>query len=99
MYCYITDQNNVIGFTAYTSEDLSLSTGQVVKFNEVPTNMGAAFDVDTGVFTCPAAGLYFFGVTANTETAHSLVLRIVKDTGGFLGGLAASGVCIVSFDV
>lgn len=35
----------------------------VLKFADVSLNQGRGYDPDTGVFTCPAAGLYHFVVS------------------------------------
>lgn len=35
----------------------------VLKFADVSLNQGGGYDPDTGVFTCPAAGLYHFVVS------------------------------------
>ena len=41
----------------------NLTIGQTIKFEYVKQNYGNAYDPQTGIFTCPKSGLYFFAVT------------------------------------
>ena len=81
----LSDQNNAIGFTAYTNMDLGLSQNQVVVFNTVPFNIGDDYDATTGVFTCPVNGIYFFGVSAYSSSDRYVSLQLVKDNVAYTG--------------
>ena len=49
-----------VAFTAYSSNATYSTEGEVIQFQEVLTNIGDAFDVTTGMFTCPISGYYMF---------------------------------------
>lgn len=60
-------QNSRVAFTAYIDKTIShLRINQTVPFNKVLLNDGNAFNVHTGIFSCPHSGVYLF--TFNIET-------------------------------
>ena len=52
-----------IAFAAY-SDNSGYPQNTFLTFNEVPENVGGAFNGNTGVFTSPRTGTYIFGFTA-----------------------------------
>ena len=52
-----------IAFAAY-SDNSGYPQNTFLTFNEVPENVGGAFNGNTGVFTTPRTGTYIFGFTA-----------------------------------
>ncbi|XP_038065208.1 otolin-1-like [Patiria miniata] len=54
---------SVVAFSASLSSSFTGNSGDVVVFDNIKTNIGDAYDSETGVFTCLTAGVYFFSVT------------------------------------
>jgi len=66
-------QNTTVMFSAWLDNQVTLSPGQVVIFNQEVTNIGQHYSPSTGVFTCPVSGYYVFDVTVmgqKDEYAH-----------------------------
>ncbi|KAH3811911.1 complement C1q-like protein 4 [Dreissena polymorpha] len=62
-------------FSVYLSHNSNLGAGQTIVFDQAIINEGNGYNVYTGMFTCPMAGLYLFsfevmvmGVSDNTVT-------------------------------
>ncbi|XP_060592367.1 complement C1q-like protein 4 [Ruditapes philippinarum] len=49
-----------IAFTAFMNHDADFGADQTLKFNQIITNEGNGYNMHTGVFTCPEAGMYMF---------------------------------------
>ncbi|XP_060589481.1 complement C1q-like protein 3 [Ruditapes philippinarum] len=49
-----------IAFSAFLDHDADFGAGQTIKFNQIITNEGNGYNIHTGVFTCPEAGMYMF---------------------------------------
>ncbi|PVD34527.1 hypothetical protein C0Q70_05802 [Pomacea canaliculata] len=59
---------------------IPITSGQTLKFDNIITNLGNAYDARTGVFTAPIPGLYsFFLVVMSPDETSYLVLAIVKN--------------------
>ncbi|CAC5358875.1 unnamed protein product [Mytilus coruscus] len=68
-------KNDVIAFSAYRSASQSLSSGTIVHFDKVWTNIGNGYNPNTGIFTAPRTGLYHF--TSVVMSGHnSIILRL-----------------------
>ena len=50
------------------------NASDILLFDSVTTNAGNAFDVSTGIFTCPTAGMYVFSYTVTTADYPIVVL-------------------------
>ena len=59
--------NDAIGFTAIHSDDGEYREGDIVKFNEIVTNIGNHFNPLNYIFTCPIKGMYMFSVSVLSE--------------------------------
>ncbi|CAC5381916.1 unnamed protein product [Mytilus coruscus] len=88
-------KNDVIAFSAYRSLSQSLSTGTVVNFDKVWTNIGNGYNPNIGIFIAPRSGLYHFTSVVMSES-KALYLRLFHNgakisssymDGGFKTGL------------
>ncbi|BFZ00973.1 hypothetical protein BsWGS_04012 [Bradybaena similaris] len=57
-----------IAFTATLTESRKVNANQVVKYNNVITNIGNAYNSYTGVFTAPVDGVYGFHMHVLTQS-------------------------------
>ncbi|KAH9489923.1 hypothetical protein Btru_038462 [Bulinus truncatus] len=71
----VTHGDVAVGFCA-SHIDAKLEANSQVIYRKVITNAGGAYDVNTGVFTCPIKGLYSFTVGALSTPDNSLVLDL-----------------------
>ena len=76
------DEN--IAFFAYLSKDLTNPpAGTTVKFDEVETNLGHAYDPAHGVFAAPLNGSYHFqfigAAPENRQAGHMMHLYIMRN--------------------
>ncbi|XP_052081375.1 collagen alpha-2(VIII) chain-like [Mytilus californianus] len=83
-------QKETPAFSVYRDAPQSLSPSTIVKFNRVWTNNLKGYDVTTGIFTAPMAGLYHFSAVVMSESGKSLFLHLwhndSKMTGSFITG-------------
>ncbi len=62
---FFTDSSDEkVAFSAHILGDkvISLALGQILAFDQVPTNLGNGYNKDSGSFTAPAAGTYSFSI-------------------------------------
>lgn len=87
----VSDGFNEKAFSAQmTDHAQSLVSHQTILFPHVVLNEGSAFDNQTGVFTCPEAGVYHFDVTimafSNEQVETELVINGNLFMRNFAGG-------------
>ena len=68
-----------IAFTAYHTLAETLGQHQAVRYNDVVTNTGNAYDPRDGHFTVPVAGLYSFSLTGMAYRTTTMILNIMKN--------------------
>ena len=66
-------------FTACPNVDISYNPGTIIQFGEALTNTGGFFNPDTGIFTCPVDGLYYFFITIYTDNDVDIMAAIYLD--------------------
>ena len=54
-----------VEFKVQLSAQLKANPNETIVYDKVTSNIGSAYSEQTGVFTCPVAGLYHFEVKAN----------------------------------
>ena len=60
------DVETVAAFSARSSADQTLLSGEVLQFDVTLSNMGGYYQADNGVFICPYHGTYAFSVSILT---------------------------------
>ena len=70
--------NPMVAFTAYALNATYTSAGETMQFEQVVTNIGAAFDNATGLFTCPVDGVYLFYASIHSQNGSHGVGDIYK---------------------
>ncbi|XP_060604556.1 complement C1q-like protein 4 [Ruditapes philippinarum] len=69
-----------IAFTAHLSKTIvSIQEHHHVSFDNVITNIGGAYNKETGHFVAPVFGTYAFFVTATNTPGHSTSLTLMKN--------------------
>ena len=63
---------NVV-FSALLSSFQSFAKNQVVVYDHIITNEGLGYDRQTGIFTCPVDGFYYFEIHALSQSFHGFV--------------------------
>nr|CBX41721.1 putative C1q domain containing protein MgC1q72 [Mytilus galloprovincialis] len=87
-------------FSVYRNSPQSLSSSTVVKFDRVWTNNLNGYDVSTGVFTVPVAGLYHFSAVVMSESDKQLFLNLWHNDSKTAGSLSSgNGYKTGTFDV
>ena len=64
---------------AYLSDTTFLSKDQTVVFDVSPTNAGGHYDNNTGIFTCPTNGFYYFSVAGYNGNNNFISLQLMKE--------------------
>ncbi|XP_006823159.1 complement C1q-like protein 4 [Saccoglossus kowalevskii] len=62
-----------------TTHMYSNPTQQIVVFDHVITNLGNGYDENTGIFTCPVSGTYFFTFNGLKNYGKNLHLKLMKN--------------------
>jgi len=65
-----------VGFTAVLNDSQTVPGGQIVRYNEVRTNQGNAYDDLTGIFTAGKGGFYVFQVNAFSQSGRDAWLEL-----------------------
>ncbi|KAL4218504.1 Otolin 1 [Mactra antiquata] len=80
---YIRQTAEGVAFTAYLTHGVDTGDKQTIKFDQVIINDGNGYNVYTGAFTCPQAGVYLFsfflGQRGLTESERPMSVRLVKN--------------------
>ena len=69
----------VIAFTAILSNDTTIGPRAVLKYDQVLTNWGGAYEPTTGIFTAPYDGLYSLSCTLISHPNNFVHLKMVKN--------------------
>ncbi|XP_060552777.1 complement C1q-like protein 4 [Ruditapes philippinarum] len=70
---------NEVLFRARNVKNTSPSSGEVIIFQTVLTNIGSAYDHQSGMFTAPVAGLYIFTLQLCIADEQYIYFEIVVD--------------------
>nr|XP_022295179.1 cerebellin-3-like isoform X3 [Crassostrea virginica] len=69
---------DIVGFHALlTTTSVSMSSGEVIKFNHVITNIGEGYNSSTGIFTAPVTGYYEFIVTIMAQSGNTFISKVL----------------------
>ena len=69
----------VVAFTALLSNDTTIGPRAVLKYDQVVTNLGGAYQPTTGTFTAPYDGLYSISCTLMSHPSNVVPLEMVKN--------------------
>ena len=59
--------SHAVGFSAFLTNRVVLNSPVKLVFDHVLSNSGNGYDIKTGIFTAPIAGLYSFSVTLTSD--------------------------------
>ncbi|XP_025109413.1 complement C1q-like protein 3 [Pomacea canaliculata] len=81
-----------VGFS-HDDQDKGIAMGplQILKFDNVLTNMGAGYDETTGIFTAPVSGTYGFYLSVMAPNAHGYTRISIVKAGSILNGVFGEG--------
>ncbi|VDI17755.1 Hypothetical predicted protein [Mytilus galloprovincialis] len=86
-----TDTKQHVAFRAYTSKPISsLGAHQIIEYDNVPLNVGNAYDARHGHFISPLNGMYLLSFSAIAEPSKKIGLDIVLN-GSQIDALYADG--------
>lgn len=69
----------VVAFTALLSTDITVPGGAAVRYDNVMTNCGGAYQPATGIFIAPYDGLYSFSCSLMTQPFNSAHVNMIKN--------------------
>ena len=68
---FVGNQKETVGFSAYSTMTRSYNSNEIVIFDELNSNFGQYFDVDSNTFVCPYDGIYWFSVSCYNDVGHA----------------------------
>ncbi|XP_052799587.1 complement C1q subcomponent subunit B-like [Mya arenaria] len=78
-----------VAFSVWLDHDMTLGSGQVIRFNKIITNEANGYDPNTGHFTCPEAGMYVFSFMVSQRGNYGeLEAKLVKNGEHIIDGVA-----------
>jgi hypothetical protein len=75
----INNNKQQVAFFGKLRQNIPMSAGLVVKFDDVITNIGNAYSQATGIFNCPISGLYLFSLNVLTDTKGFIAADVVQN--------------------
>ena len=69
----------MVAFTAILSKDISLGSKQVIRYDNVITNVGKAYTPSTGIFLVPLSGIYTLSVSMMGHPHNGIHLQLVRN--------------------
>ena len=85
--CLPRDSSGPVGFSSKVSVSYDAAEYEVIKFDNVLSNLGGHYNSDTFSFVCPDQGMYLFSVTICTHE-DSLWFRLYKNSDVLSYGIA-----------
>lgn len=77
-----------VAFTARLKENATVRSLETIIFDDVITNIGKAYNPNTGIFKAPFAGRYLFSLTVRAQYHKQVVAEIIAEP-QVIGQLAA----------
>ena len=68
-----------VAFTAHASSERYYSSGSLIQFDNVESNVGDHFDNST-TFTCPIDGLYYFYFSIMEDSSGEIIVGLEIDS-------------------
>ncbi|KAH9492054.1 Complement C1q-like protein 3 [Bulinus truncatus] len=68
-----------VAFSAGLSKSVTWIDGETIVLDRVFTNIGDGYDLNTGIFTSPTAGIYVFYVNILTQQTKRVLLRLYQN--------------------
>ena len=69
----------MVAFTATLSKEISLGRTEVIKYDNVITNVGKAYTPSTGIFLVPLSGIYTLSVSMMGDPTNAIHLQLERN--------------------
>ena len=83
---------DIVVFTATSSQDRSIPINEKLVFDDILTNRGGGYVPAQNEFICPTGGFYMFSISVESD-AHVNTLQYIVRNDVTLGGSFSDGVC------
>ena len=74
------NQTEAVGFSVFATEERNYNDGDIVIFDNIVSNFGGYFDLDSSIFVCPYSGIYWFSVSCFSENGYACTPVIYVET-------------------
>ncbi|KAH9500395.1 Complement C1q tumor necrosis factor- protein 6 [Bulinus truncatus] len=71
--------NKSVIFSVGLKSEKDLRAGEYLLYDHVYTNIGNAYDINTGVFTCPVKGVYLILLNSLTQKVNEAWLEVYRN--------------------
>lgn len=88
-FCYVAGYNGEPAFLTFVKQHLSIPNEQIIKFDDVETNIGNHYNPSTGVFNTPKDGLYVMGCMIMAQASNDVHYKWMKNDNLILNGHVA----------
>ncbi|KAL4237553.1 Complement C1q-like protein 2 [Mactra antiquata] len=76
----LTKANQQVAFFGTVGTNIpSADWNKIIKFQQITTNIGSAYNINTGVFHCPVSGIYIVSCSAIGDFGHRVSVNVYQN--------------------